>query len=833
MKVRNLKLLALSIFIFCFTIFHSQSTLSKQEKKSIQRSSKWILHKHAKFPTTLAAKLTKDLEDEESKVYAITYWIAKNIKYDYSAFLSNTLSRHTSKEILKKRRALCSEYAELFNEMCEAVGLKSETINGYVREFDFFAGDTLYRAEHAWSTVKIDNKWELMDITWGAGQIEPKKQLLKKALWVLFEKPYEVEFHYVHKYNPNWFHVDPSIMVSSHLPTFDFFQFLKKPVTIKEFELGKNYVVDRSSDLMVDKSTNYPLKEYLAMGKRNRLELENTISKKNAPENNRLLGFNNFLLFESLYSEYYNPEKKQLIASSNIRGKMNSYRDLAIENLKKSIDNNNQEFSHYESRSLAWLDTLSLVNKRLNKKIKNRIKENNQQISSAKKIDRTATSYQKSTNKSKSKFDKFTLANNKRPTPKKHNLGLAKAYLNFEDSLERELRRNEKNIDSIFLIYNIDKQSVFSSSEKEVTDIHASNKKELNKFILQKKLDYAFIYFNQEMVNKSALNRRFDNANSINHDNLAILLKDLNSYLKVLKTKIKMDKKNTSKALKALKSAKKNSYIDLNESNEAEYLIENYKRRMKKYNEDFRKYFNIKTKVEWWLKLSKKNLKKTYKNLVTDIKLEKQRHKNYMSYRKSIQNSENSNMKLLLKKLDKMGRYFIKEKQVLANQKLLDRNHLIYSNSYYSYGKPTGDEDVPSSSLVQESKFFNTLNKARKEMGMNELEIDWDLFRAARYHSYDMGTDNYFEHASYDRSDLTGHLERVCGTFSRINCFGKAYGENIAAGNSDGEKTYIQWFNSPGHYKIMFNPKFKTIGVGYVKTEGSSYTHYWTADFGY
>lgn len=31
----------------------------------------------------------------------------------------------------------------------------------------------------------------------------------------------------------------------------------------------------------------------------------------------------------------------------------------------------------------------------------------------------------------------------------------------------------------------------------------------------------------------------------------------------------------------------------------------------------------------------------------------------------------------------------------------------------------------------------------------------------------------------------------------------------------------------------MFNPKFKTIGVGYVKIEGSSYTHYWTTDFGY
>ena len=31
----------------------------------------------------------------------------------------------------------------------------------------------------------------------------------------------------------------------------------------------------------------------------------------------------------------------------------------------------------------------------------------------------------------------------------------------------------------------------------------------------------------------------------------------------------------------------------------------------------------------------------------------------------------------------------------------------------------------------------------------------------------------------------------------------------------------------------MFNPKFKTIGVGYVKTEGSSYTHYLNTDLEY
>ena len=166
-------------------------------------------------------------------------------------------------------------------KMCEAVGLKSETIKGYVRDFDFFPGDTLYRAEHAWSTVNIDDKWALMDITWGAGYIEPKKQIIKKALWLLFEKPYEVEFHYVHKYNPNWFHVDPPKMVTSHLPTFDFFQFLKNPISIKDFQKGRDAVL--SKDLLVENATSPALKEYLYMGDMQRLALENTISKKNVP----------------------------------------------------------------------------------------------------------------------------------------------------------------------------------------------------------------------------------------------------------------------------------------------------------------------------------------------------------------------------------------------------------------------------------------------------------------------------------------------------------------------------------------------------------------------
>ena len=833
MKVRNLKLLALSIFIFSFTIFHSQSTLSKEDKKSIQRSSKWILHKHAKFPTTLAAKLTKDLEGEESKVYAITYWIAKNIKYDYSAFLSNTLSRHTSKEILKKRRALCSEYAELFNDMCEALGLKSETINGYVREFDFFPGDTLYRAEHAWSTVKIDNKWELMDITWGAGHIEPKKQLLKKALWVLFEKPYEVEFHYVHKYNPAWFNVNPSKMVSTHLPTLDFFQFLKHPVSVTSFENKLSDIVDDNESLVVDNSTSSKLKEYLRMGKMKRLELENTVSKRLAPNNNRVVGFNNYLLFEELFYKKYNSEKKQLVASNIIKEKLNSYRLIAIDNLKKSKVNNNQEFSNYESRSLAWLDTLTLVNKTLSKSIRLRKKENRSQISSLRIIDQKANFYKKATNRSKKRFNKFNLNNTNRPKASRDNIILANSHLILKDSLLVENEKNEKSIDSLFAIYDLDKQYIIASTENQVTSIHNLNKRSLFKHNLQKKLDYAFIYSNDELVNKTWLKKSFNKANSLNHENLAVLLNDLSEFLVILKSKTKTVEKNTYAALKALKSAKKSSYTDLNEDNESELIIQDYKNRMDKFSKGYRKYFHIKTKVELLLKFSIHNLNKTTKNLAKDIRLEKQRHTNYMVYRKSIQNSENRNMNLLIRKLNKMEKYFEVKEPILVHKKPVEKIKIILSNSYSEYGVPRGDENVPSSSINEEIIFVNLLNKARKEKGMSELKINQDLCRAARYHSFDMGEQNYFEHASYDRNESTGRLEKVCGTFTRINKFAKSYGENIAAGNGTGERTYEQWYNSPGHYGNMFNPKFKTIGVGYVKIAGSKYNHYWTTDFGY
>ena len=146
-------------------------------------------------------------------------------------------------------------------------------------------------------------------------------------------------------------------------------------------------------------------------------------------------------------------------------------------------------------------------------------------------------------------------------------------------------------------------------------------------------------------------------------------------------------------------------------------------------------------------------------------------------------------------------------------------------------GEPTGNEDIPSSDISVELEFLQILNGARVERGLNPLIINQDLCRAARYHSYDMGSQNYTGHATQDRLNNGAKLIEVCGTFTRIWKFGACSRENLAMGMSTALRAYEVWYDSPGHNKNMFAPGNKEIGIGFIKVPGSKYTYYWTTDF--
>jgi uncharacterized protein YkwD len=125
----------------------------------------------------------------------------------------------------------------------------------------------------------------------------------------------------------------------------------------------------------------------------------------------------------------------------------------------------------------------------------------------------------------------------------------------------------------------------------------------------------------------------------------------------------------------------------------------------------------------------------------------------------------------------------------------------------------------------QEATFVNLLNDYRASLGLNPLSINYELGAAADYHSYDMATNNYFDHYLFDGTDPGTNMRN-------FGYYGSPYGENIAAGMETAQEVLTAWQNSPGHNAEMTNPNFTEVGVGRYYGDGSYYGWYWTADFG-
>jgi uncharacterized protein YkwD len=148
-------------------------------------------------------------------------------------------------------------------------------------------------------------------------------------------------------------------------------------------------------------------------------------------------------------------------------------------------------------------------------------------------------------------------------------------------------------------------------------------------------------------------------------------------------------------------------------------------------------------------------------------------------------------------------------------------------------GTPTGD--WPSAYASLEQQVLEETNKRRaagadcrtkgKFGPAGPLVMQSQLQWAARKHSKDMATNNYFSHTNlagkspFDRMRAEGYK-------------GGTMGENIAAGNSTAAATVTQWMNSDGHCANIMNKTYTQLGVGYWYNASSTYRHYWTQNFG-
>jgi len=169
----------------------------------------------------LSEQVMSDFESDYDRAAAIYTWMAKNIRYDAKAFFSGRVQRSAkytyrneaekrqkeqalrdelAETTLKKKKAVCQGYSELYRLLCQACGISCEVISGYSRTGINDIGKTHAGADHAWNAIRLNGEWLFVDATWGAGHVDYQKK------------------QFVAAFTPAYFAAEPKAFSYNHFP---------------------------------------------------------------------------------------------------------------------------------------------------------------------------------------------------------------------------------------------------------------------------------------------------------------------------------------------------------------------------------------------------------------------------------------------------------------------------------------------------------------------------------------------------------------------------------------------------------------------------------------
>ncbi len=166
----------------------------------------------------LTFRITRNASSETEKTSAIYKWITTNISYDNELRSDAKLQKefYTSEEnvikkVLERKKALCGGYAFLFKRLCEDIGISAEVVHGFTKDYSGKI-EKNKNPNHTWNAVKLNGKWQLLDLTWAIS--------------------------YGSRDNPDnfWFLARPSEFILSHYPENIKWTLLKNPKSFSEFQ---------------------------------------------------------------------------------------------------------------------------------------------------------------------------------------------------------------------------------------------------------------------------------------------------------------------------------------------------------------------------------------------------------------------------------------------------------------------------------------------------------------------------------------------------------------------------------------------------------------------
>ena len=206
------------VFTFLFSVLSLGQT--KVNYTLIDKKMDAIPNSDTNSTDLVAKYINANFKTESDKIRAVFYWTSSNISYDVKNMFVVNFGETPQDRIaktLKTKKGICGDYAAIFNEIATLVGVESVVVSGYTKQNGKI--DTL---AHAWCAAKIDNNWSVFDPTWGSGSLTNGK--------------------FVKKTNEYYFKVEPTKIISSHIPFDYLWQFLNYPITNAEFYEGKTQI---------------------------------------------------------------------------------------------------------------------------------------------------------------------------------------------------------------------------------------------------------------------------------------------------------------------------------------------------------------------------------------------------------------------------------------------------------------------------------------------------------------------------------------------------------------------------------------------------------------
>jgi len=643
-----MKYLIIIISIFCFT---NISQINAAEQSGIDSLSVYKKAKSApiwvnKDVNKLANYLTKDFKDQASKVLAITYWVAKNIKYDYSDISDVKMVKSNSKKILWTKKAISNGYSLLFVELCKAVNIKAILVNGYSKEFDFIDGDQLLRTNYDWVLVQINSEWQIIDLTLASGQVELSSNLYQKVFWKLFKRPYSMKYKYIHKYQPQYINIDPKVSILNNYPAVGMFQLLEYPIGIRSFEKGieavqkqiERYPETRKKHSQIDAFYNLSYsKQFAQLGQQSYDQNYNNHYDK---------GMFYTQAIEVFKQRYYIESKERLQAQNEILLPMREYGRFADSLLQLALDDNSEQLNSLKERSKNWQTDLVEYNKFHTDALQERIKKNADQFQIISKTSKQNETMQAYIPKNTLKLNPQDIIDVYRPTEHKNAEMYERIYLLMDvDTLKTNSKILIRQYDSLIAANPKTKAEFAFKKEQEALDLHAKNAMKLKGYIKKRGDNMTLVYHNTAPIYKKSFSTNFEAADSLNMNFTDTLIVSLyNNQTRIFEI-MQEYTLNIDTQLKKLREAKKKSFKDMNEDSLYKQTINEYLAQMEVFKKTTDEYL---VSIEDFKKVLKKEsffMKESIKHLKKDIKLESTRHKEYCDYRKEVKDVLNDHIR--------------------------------------------------------------------------------------------------------------------------------------------------------------------------------------------